>query len=115
MRLSSLASSALATLASATVSPLDPTPSGARRRLLGHCFDELGGHHTDDRADAAGSNGTDASAFGGTNWAAVETGVHADPLVVRLVYWLVYVLAASSSAPMKRGDFTAIALPVFSA
>ena len=94
MRLSSLASSALATLASATASPLDPAPSGARRRLLGHCFDEFGGHHTDDRADAAGSNGTDASAFGGTNWAAVETGVHADPLVVRLVYWLVYVLAA---------------------
>ncbi len=68
---------------------------GARlpgRRLLDHCFDEFGGGHEEVTYD----NGTaaDLAAHEGTNWEPVVTGVHADPLVVRLVYWLVYVVAA---------------------
>ena len=68
---------------------------GARlpgRRLLDHCFDEFGGGHE----EVTYNNGTaaDLAAHEGTNWEPVVTGVHADPLVVRLVYWLVYVVAA---------------------
>ena len=60
------------------------------RRLLDHCFDEFGGGH-----DRTNVNGTAAPVDTlGTSWEGVETGVHADPLVVRLVYWLVYVLAS---------------------
>ena len=60
------------------------------RRLLDHCFDEFGGGH-----DRTNVNGTAVPVDTlGTSWEGVETGVHADPLVVRLVYWLVYVLAS---------------------
>ena len=60
------------------------------RRLLDHCFDQFGGGH-----EQTDGNGTAVPVDTlGTSWEAVETGVHADPLVVRLIYWLVYVLAA---------------------
>ena len=69
---------------------------GARlhgRRLLGHCFDEFGGGH-EEIAHDNGTAAVDLDAHEGTNWEPVVTGVHADPLVVRLVYWLVYMVAA---------------------
>ena len=54
------------------------------RRLLDHCWEGLGGEHVDDGLLA---NAT----------ATVEDtgGNHMDPLVVRLLYWLVYVLTAA--------------------
>ena len=56
------------------------------RRLLDHCWEGLGGEHVDDGLLA---NAT----------ATVEDtgGNHMDPLVVRLLYWLVYVLTAACS------------------
>lgn len=64
-----------------------------RRRLLEHCFDEFGGGH--EHTLANGNNVTDLTSHDGTNWEPVVTGVHADPVVVRLVYWLVFVVAAT--------------------
>ena len=69
---------------------------GARlpgRRLLDHCFDEFGGGHEEITHNNTAAD-LDLAAHEGTNWEPVVTGVHADPLVVRLVYWLVYVVAA---------------------
>ena len=69
---------------------------GARlpgRRLLDHCFDEFGGGHEESTHNNTAAD-LDLAAHEGTNWEPVVTGVHADPLVVRLVYWLVYVVAA---------------------
>ena len=63
------------------------------RRLLDHCFDEFGGGH-EENAHHNGTAAVELHAHEGTNWEPVVTGVHADPLVVRLVYWLVFLVAA---------------------
>jgi hypothetical protein len=68
---------------------------GFRRRLLEHCFDEFGGgHESESGTSANGNNATALAALDGTNWEPVVTGVHADAVFVRLVYWLVFVAAA---------------------
>ena len=56
------------------------------RRLLDHCWDSLGGAHVDVDPLASNATSTGADDSGGT---------HMDPLVTRLLFWLVYTLAAA--------------------
>ena len=55
------------------------------RRLLDHCWDSLGGAHVDVDPLASNATSTGEDDSGGT---------HMDPLVTRLLFWLVYTLAA---------------------